>query len=175
VNQLHDSPARDPAQTYDPLMTPRPLRALVVLAASAALLLGALAAPSTASTASASSTTADAPVQYQGKDVVYFDLFYQPEVAPKRIFFTANSGPYLRGMSWNRWGQKKTVGRGYYVSKCASCAPPKRSKAVVRFSKRTYCKKQDLYYYKRATMTRKKLEGKSRTVKISGGTCGSRD
>ncbi|CAN5131088.1 hypothetical protein BH09ACT12_BH09ACT12_03650 [soil metagenome] len=158
-------------------MTRNATSRLAVLVAAVALLLGALSAPAAlaASPSSARAGGAGAPVQHQGKDVAYFDLYYNPEVAPKRIFFYANSGPYLRGMHWNNWGTKKTVGRGIYVSTCASCAPPKRRKAVVRFSGLQYCKAQDVFYYKRAKMTRKPSEGQTRTVKISAGTCGKRN
>ena len=151
-------------------MTTRATSRLVALIAALVLLLGTFTAPS--STAADQRLASDTPSQHKGKDVVHFSLYYDGTVAPKRIFFYANSGPYLRGMHWENWGKKKAVGRGYYISKCASCAPPKRRAAVVRFSKLRYCKPQDVYYYKRGIMKRKPSEGQTRRVSIGGGDCG---
>ena len=153
--------------------TPGPARVATLLAVLALLLTAAVTSSSAA--APAERAASDSPSQFRGKDVVHFDLFYTGTVAPKRIFFTANSGPYLRGMKWEGWGTKRTVGRGVYVSKCASCAPPKRRAAKVVLSKRRYCEAQDVYYYKRGILTRKPSEGQDRKARIGGGVCGERD
>ncbi|MBB6628126.1 hypothetical protein H5V45_12425 [Nocardioides sp. KIGAM211] len=64
-------------------------------------------------------------------DVLYFDMYAHGRKEPRRIFLTANSGPYLKKITWKHWGTEKAVGRGVYVSDCASCPPPAHRKAVI--------------------------------------------
>lgn len=108
---------------------------------------------------------------FEGKDVVYFDLFYQEQIKPRRIFFTANSGSYLKNLKWTGWGSRKAVARGLYVSECASCGPPVRRKAKIRLLGRTYCETRDVYFYQKAILTRKPSAGQSRRVRVDGAPC----
>lgn len=87
------------------------------------------------------------------KETAVFDLFGQKQVKPEKIFLTANSGPYLTGMEWFKWGKDKTTGVGTFVSDCASCPGPDRRPAIVRFSKRDECKKKGGFAYKRGRLT----------------------
>jgi len=59
----------------------------------------------------------------QGK--VYFaDLFGGATQHPKKIFFTANSGPRVTKIEWKNWGSRKAVGRGVYEDTQAIPCPP---------------------------------------------------
>lgn len=142
-----------------------PLRLLALALVAAVLTLPTASATARASSGSESASSADE------RRVVFFDLYYQEEVKPKKIFFYANSGPYVRNLSWKGWGTQKAVGRGFYISTCASCDPPRKRAAVLRFRGLKYCATRDVWFYKRATMTRKPSEGQTRTVKISAGSC----
>src|SRR5690242_19432740 len=57
------------------------------------------------------------------KKTALFNLTFTPQVIPNRVFFTANSGPYLKKLKWKNWGEAKTVARGRFISDCASCGP----------------------------------------------------
>lgn len=98
-----------------------PARALTVL-----LVLGGLGA--------ATAGAAAAP------KVVYLDYNGQSLGAkPKRIFLTANAGPYLRGLRWTGWGTREARATGTYVSDCASCMGPARRSATVIFRRLMTC------------------------------------
>ncbi|WP_121254264.1 hypothetical protein [Nocardioides ferulae] len=88
-----------------------------------------------------------------GVKTVYFDMFYQQKVAPKRIFLTASSGPYLKRLDWSDWGSRRASATGRYISDCASCPPPAKRSATVRFSKRTFCADEKVRTYRRAVVT----------------------
>lgn len=62
---------------------------------------------------------------------VLSNLFEVPLVEPRTIFYTANAGPYVTGLRWSRWGTRRALARGTYVSECASCGEPKRLEARV--------------------------------------------
>ena len=69
----------------------------------------------------------------------YFTMFGVGEEHPRQIFLTANAGPYLTRLRWSGWGKDATVARGVYRSDCASCPPPRRRQATVRFSHPVVC------------------------------------
>lgn len=116
-----------------------------------------LAAPLLAVRPAPSATAAPAPVAATGDlaakpKVVYFNLG-QPEVKPKRIFTAFNSSPYLKKLSWTKWGGRKSVATGIWMSDCASCPGPDRREAVVRLTRRVTCDNVDYRTYKRAVVT----------------------
>jgi len=78
---------------------------------------------------------ADAP-----KKVVYFDYNYQESVKPGSIYLTANSGPYLKKLKWTGWGTNKSIGRGRFISDCASCGEYENKPVTVYFRKLIKCK-----------------------------------
>jgi hypothetical protein len=91
-------------------MNPRRLSALAVL-----LTLAGLAALAPAASATpAAATTAAAP------KVVIFNMYPSPLVQPKRVFFQANSGPYLDKLTWPTWGAATTTGTGAYTLDCTN-------------------------------------------------------
>lgn len=81
---------------------------------------------------------------------VYFDLFYQPHVTPKRIFVTASSGPWMKNLHWEGWGTRKAVAHGAWISDCASCPGPDRRKVKLTFTKPVYCQAQGVRTYRKA-------------------------
>ncbi len=83
--------------------------------------------------------------------VVYYDLG-QARVEPRVINTAYSSAPSIRGISWKRWGTAKAVGRGVYVSDCASCPPPKRRAARVVLRGLVACEKDDTRTYRRAVV-----------------------
>ena len=95
------------------------------------------------------SATSSAPAARAGK-TVFFDMYYNPKVTPKRIFMTANSGPWMKNLHWDGWSTGTAVGRGAWISDCASCPGPDRRQVKITFSKRTYCKHQDVHAYLKA-------------------------
>jgi len=97
-------------------------------AAAAALLTVAGTAGSLPATAVAAD--APAPDSARAGHVVYYNLG-SPEVRPARVFTAFSSSPYVDDLTWRRWGTAKTVGRGVYVSDCASCAAPDRRRAII--------------------------------------------
>lgn len=107
------------------------------------------------------------------RKVVYFDLFENQKVAPKRIYFSANSGTYVRKLAWKDWGAARTVAHGQYVSTCASCDPPRYRKATITFSRLAFCATRNVWYYQRGVLVRPPSEGQTRRVEIGGGVCPS--
>jgi hypothetical protein len=79
------------------------------------------------------------PAVAETPQTAYFTMFAEPQVAPKRIFLTANSGPWLKRLAWEDWGTDEAVAHGVYMSDCASCLPPKRRTATVTFSRPVLC------------------------------------
>lgn len=80
--------------------------------------------------------------------VVYLDPAYQQSVKPSTIFLTANSGPYLKKLKWTGWGTHKAVGRGRFISDCASCGEYENRKVTITFRKPIYCKAIKVRIYK---------------------------
>jgi hypothetical protein len=48
------------------------------------------------------------------KNVYWLSLSGTSSVAPDYVFFTANSGGFVKNVRWKHWGTKKTVGRGTF-------------------------------------------------------------
>jgi hypothetical protein len=48
------------------------------------------------------------------KRVFWIDLAGQAEQAPGFVYFTANSGGQVRGITWKNWGGRRAVGRGIF-------------------------------------------------------------
>ena len=91
--------------------------------------------------------TAKAP-----KKTALFNLTYTPQVKPTRYFLTANSGPYVKKIKWKNWGSNKTVGRGRFISDCASCGPKENKPAKLVLWKKVNCKEYGVYTYKYARL-----------------------
>lgn len=59
------------------------------------------------------STSADAkPAKH--KPVFWIDLSGTASQHPRHVYFTANAGGYMKGVTWTDWGKKKTVGTGTF-------------------------------------------------------------
>jgi hypothetical protein len=99
----------------------------------AAVLLTALALAFSGLTVASAPATSAAPKTY------YFTMTGTGQAHPEQIFLTADAGPYLTKLEWKGWGNARAVARGVYRSTCASCSPPKRRTATVRFSKLISC------------------------------------
>lgn len=58
---------------------------------------------------------------------VIFNMYPSPLVKPERVFFQANSGPFLDALVWTGWGEATAVGTGTWRLDCStggvSCAP----------------------------------------------------
>ena len=58
---------------------------------------------------------------------VIFNMYPSPLVKPARVFFQANSGPFLDALAWTGWGEATAVGTGTWRLDCStggvSCAP----------------------------------------------------
>jgi len=117
-------------------MTPRRTLATVAAAFVAAALLVVPVAPATSGT----------------PQTLYFTMFGTGQAQPRQIFLTANAGPYLKRLSWTGWGEDVAVATGVYRSDCASCPPPKRRTATVRFSDPISCG-EDVQAYSKGVVT----------------------
>lgn len=60
--------------------------------------------------------------QARHKPVYWVDLMGSPSQHPRRVYFTANSGPYVKRITWTHWGRQRTVGHGIFGS-TAPCIP----------------------------------------------------
>ncbi len=120
---------------------------LIALVLLASLLLALHPGPSSA--APADPTPAAAA---RAPKVVYFSLG-SVTVRPKRIFTAYNSSPYLKRLHWSKWGGKKAVATGIYLSDCASCYGPDRRHGVVTLSHLVTCRNVDYRTYRRASVT----------------------
>ena len=85
----------------------------------------------------------------QFKKTALFNLTYEPKVKPKRVFLTANSGPYLRAINWSNWGTNKTVGRGRFISDCPSCGIKENKPMKLTLYKLRPCPKYGVMAYKK--------------------------
>jgi hypothetical protein len=100
---------------------------------------------------------------------VYLDYNYQPSVKPKEIFLTADAGPYVKKIHWTNWGSNKTVGRGRFISDCASCGVKENRPAVFTLKNLTTCKGRG---YKTYSFQKLHVIDKSRKrVETFPGTC----
>ncbi|MEP9363177.1 hypothetical protein ABLE68_09450 [Nocardioides sp. CN2-186] len=105
-----------------------------------------------------------------GTKTVYFTMTGTPQVQPKRIFLTANAGPYLKKLTWSGWGSDMAMAEGVYISDCASCSPPERRKATVMFSRPISCGKHVQAYSKGVVTVSKPDQGRhQRTFRIHMG------
>jgi hypothetical protein len=95
-------------------------------------------------------TASSSPPAARSGKTVFFDMYYNPKVAPKRIFMTANSGPWMKNLHWDGWGTGTAVGHGAWISDCASCPGPDRRQVKITFTKRIYCKAQGVHTYRKA-------------------------
>ncbi|GAA1776956.1 hypothetical protein GCM10009795_023800 [Nocardioides hankookensis] len=84
-------------------------------------------------------TVASAPATSAPPKTVLFNMYAHGTVAPKRIYLTADAGPWLKKLQWKNWGKARTSATGVYISNCASCAPPARRTATVWLSKPVVC------------------------------------
>lgn len=68
-----------------------------------------------------------APATAAPPKTVIFNMYPSPLVQPARVFFQANSGPFLDALSWTGWGEATAVGTGTWRLDCStggvSCAP----------------------------------------------------
>jgi hypothetical protein len=109
--------------------------------------------------------TSSAKPNDDGNGKVYFaDLFGGATQHPKKIFFTANSGPRVTKIEWKHWGSKKAVGRGVYEDTQAVPCPPMchpKSPAKIVLKRPELCKQpkwakkagKKLLMYERGTLT----------------------
>jgi hypothetical protein len=99
-----------------------------------------------------------------------YDLFGQAQVEPKRIFLTANSGPYIKRLQWSGWGKRRAIGEGIYISDCVSCPPPDRRPAKVVLRKRKPCEKRGGRSYRVGRLkTGADYSGEPKTVPLDTG------
>lgn len=143
-------------------------RACRSVALAVVVLLALLVAPAGPAT---SSVGEPAVAREAPRRVVFFDLYYHEKVKPRRIFFTANAGTYVRRLTWSGWGTDRAVAHGQYVSTCASCDPPRYRDATITFSRLRYCATRDVWFYRRGVMVREPSAGQTRRVAISAGSC----
>jgi hypothetical protein len=102
--------------------------------------------------------------------VAIYDYNGQREVKPATVFLTADAGPYVRKIKWSRWGSKRAVGHGQYVSTCASCAPPRHRAATITLTKLASCHKHGGSSYKVGTLrTGADVTGKPKTIAFDTG------
>ncbi|MBK5234005.1 MAG: hypothetical protein JJE13_13635, partial [Thermoleophilia bacterium] len=106
----------------------------------------------------------------RSEKVVYFDPAYQQSVKPGRIFLSANAGPYLKKLKWTGWGTNKTVGRGRFISDCASCGEYENRAVTITLRKVIYCKAVDVHTYKFGKIHVKDSRRK-RVSRFDFGTC----
>jgi len=110
------------------------------------------------------------------KKTALFNLTETPQVKPSRYFLTANAGPYVKKITWTGWATGKTVGRGRFISDCASCGEKENKPAKIVLWQRVYCPKYGVFTYKhgrlrvidpeRNRVTEIAVECPSRTVPI---------
>ncbi len=51
---------------------------------------------------------------HKHQKVYWIDLAGQASQHPERVYFTANSGGYMKDVNWRHWGKHKTIGRGTF-------------------------------------------------------------
>ncbi|HEU4658118.1 MAG TPA: hypothetical protein VFR97_11350 [Capillimicrobium sp.] len=100
---------------------------------------------------------------------VLFDLFYQPEIEPERVFFTANAGPYLKDLAWTGWGTAQAIGTGTYVSDCASCGPKQILPARLVLERPGACRGWGVQVYLRSRLEKTLESGEVTTTELGPG------
>lgn len=91
-------------------------RLLVALTATLAVVAALLATVATGSSADAGAS------RPRHQPVYWIDLGGTASQHPDYVFFTANSGGYMKDVTWRHWGAHKTVGRGTFGT-TAPCNP----------------------------------------------------
>lgn len=89
----------------------------------------------TAFAAFALSVQASPASHHKVKGTVYWlNLAGGSSVAPKRVYYTANSGGYMKKIRWKHWGARKTVGRGRFgtTAPCNGPCHPGPARMVLR-------------------------------------------
>jgi len=112
------------------------------------------------------------------KNVHWLDLNGSSSQAPKRVFFTANSGGFVKKIKWKRWGRNRTVGRGTFgtTAPCNGRPCPKGpARLVLRKPVRctpAFGNKQGkkIRVYRRGTLYYPKWNGKRLVANISDRT-----
>lgn len=94
-------------------------------------------------------TSAAVGAEARTQRTVYVNIGH-PEVKPERIFTAFSSSPYIDGVTWRRWGTDRAVGKGVYISDCASCSPPKRRTATVILTNLKPCPGKGFKAYRHA-------------------------
>lgn len=121
------------------------IRRLLATLVATLLTAGTFVATNPASATTGSSTAREAKT-------VFFDMYYNQKVEPPRIYMTANSGPWMKNLHWDGWGTETSVGRGAWISDCASCLGPDRRQVRITFSKRIFCRAEGVYTYHKASV-----------------------
>jgi len=112
------------------------------------------------------------------KNVYWLDLSGSSSRAPGRVFFTANSGGFVKNLNWKRWGTRKTVGRGTFGT-TAPCngRPCPRGPARLVLRKPVRCtpafgdkQGKRIRVYRRGTLYYPKWNGKRLVANISDRT-----
>ena len=96
------------------------------------------------------------PAGIRNVRTVLFSMYAHGYVKPKRVYLSANAGPWLKALQWKGWGTAKAVAHGTYISDCASCPPPKRRTVTLRLSKPVVCTEGEgkgLRTYRKAVVT----------------------
>jgi len=99
--------------------------ALVIASVAAGVATSAASLPTTAAATTTASTTAAAkPAKH--KRVFWIDLAGAASQHPRYVYFTANSGGYVKNVTWTKWGKKRTVGKGTFgtTAPCGGEMPP---------------------------------------------------
>lgn len=86
------------------------------------------------------------------KKTAIFNLNNTPQYKPTRFFLTASSGPYVKKIRWTNWGENRAIGRGRFISDCASCGKKENKPAKIVLWKKVNCKAYGVYSYKFARL-----------------------
>ena len=107
--------------------------------------------------------------------VAFYTMFYSRELEPFRMHFTANAGPYVDDIGWHGWGTERAVGRGAYISYCASCGEPTVQPAKIVFTKMARCPRSGGMAYKHGVLITRNDRDQKRRRSISTGyaSCGA--
>jgi hypothetical protein len=100
--------------------------------------------------------------------VVFFGLYPEPEVKPARIFLTANAGPYVKDIRWTGWGTAKAIGKGTFISDCASCGEKESKPATLTFRRTVSCKQRGVRIYAYQRLQVKTAPGEKQRIRSLG-------
>jgi hypothetical protein len=102
---------------------------------------------------------------------VFFGTEPSPEVAPQRIFFQADAGPYIRDIRWTGWGTETATGHGRFVSDCASCGTPEHKPATIVMRGLVACPQFGAFVYRSGSFSRPYNGGRRVRPIPSGSFC----